>query len=69
MTDDGRMVYMTPEQHAEIERYILELMRAHHNERASTMMNLALAYKFAEPPKPPSNVVEMHGYSRKAPCA
>ena len=61
------MVAMTAEQHAEIERHIVELMRRHKNERASQMMNLALAYKFAKPSEPvlPSNVVELHGHSRR----
>ena len=61
------MVAMTAEQHEEIERHIVELMRRHKNERASTMVNLALAYKFARPQQPvlPANVVELHGHSRR----
>ena len=55
---DLRMVAMTAEQAAEIDRYIELLMRGHMSERASTMMNLALAYKFARPQEPelPTNV-------------
>lgn len=55
---NGRMVWMTEEQDAEINLCIEELMRARLNERAATLMNLALAYKFTpEPPQErPSNV-------------
>jgi len=58
------MVAMTAEQYAEVERCIEFLMRLNRNERAATMMNLALAYKFAASVEPtlPSNVVE---FSRK----
>ena len=64
---DSRMVSMTAEQAAEIEAYIELLMRAHKNERASQMMNLALAYKFAKPIEPPlpENVVQFGDWSRK----
>lgn len=64
---DTRMVAMTAEQHAEIERYIELLMRANKNERATKMMNLALAYRFAKPAEPalPDNVVAIDNYSRK----
>ena len=64
---DERTVIMTAEQYAEVERCIEERMRMNKNDRAATLMNLALAYKFARPiePAPPSNVVEFHGYSRK----
>ena len=64
---DGRMVYMTAEQAHEIDRYVEALMRANYNERAVTMMNLALAYRFAKANEPelPSNVVAMDTYSRK----
>lgn len=64
---DTRMVAMSDEQAAEIERYIEQLMRASKNERASLMMNLALAYKFAktsEPERAP-NVVDLHDFSRR----
>ena len=68
-----RSVLMTAEQAAEIDRYIVLLMRAHHNERAATMMNLALAYKFAAPVEPelPENVYPLvthagDNWSRKA---
>jgi len=67
-----RMVAMTAEQAEEIERYIELLMRGHKNERAATMMNLSLAWRFAvsnEPPLP-NNVVQLDGYSRRVPgCA
>ena len=64
---DTRMVAMTSEQYDEVERYIELLMRGNKNERASTMMTLALAYKFARPTEPvrPSNVVDLHDFSRK----
>ena len=70
---DIRMVAMTAEQHEEIEHYIQLLMRGHRNERAASMMNLALAYKFAKKNEPelPSNVVPLvthagNNWSRKA---
>jgi hypothetical protein len=68
---DERSVFMTAEQHAEIERHIVDLMRRDKNDRASLMMTLSLAYKFARPVEPvvPSNVVQFDSYSRKAPCA
>lgn len=67
MTPEGRMVWMTAEQAREIDRYIEALMRANRNERASVMMNLALAYRFAKQnePEAPSNVIAMDGYSRR----
>lgn len=60
---DERIVAMSAEQRAELDRYILELMRAHQNERAALMMHLARSYMFAPPlkPPPPSNVVELRG--------
>lgn len=64
MSDGGRMVYMTAEQHADIERYIEQEMRAFHNERAARMMTLSLAYRFASDPLP-DNVVELDVHSRK----
>lgn len=65
---DSRSVLMTAEQAQEIDRYIELLMRAHKNERATLMMNLALAYKFSpkQPTTWPDNVVELHGFSRRA---
>lgn len=64
---DFRMVAMTAEQAAEIERYAVQLMRANKNERAATMMNLSLAFKFAQPCEPvlPDNVVQFGDWSRK----
>lgn len=64
---DLRMVAMTAEQAAEVERYIKMLMRGNRNERAARMMELAAAYKFASPLEPvlPDNVVEFGGWSRK----
>lgn len=61
------MVSVTAEQCAEIERYIELLMRANLNERAAKMMNLSLAYKFAKSSEPetPSNVVDLHDFSKK----
>ena len=58
------MVAMTSEQYVEVERCIEALMRMNRNERAATLMTLALAYKFAKP-EAPTNVVELHGYSQK----
>lgn len=68
---DGRMVYMTAEQYAEINRLIEMLMRLNRNERASKLMNLALAYKFAKQNEPalPDNVVAFDSYSKRVPCA
>jgi hypothetical protein len=43
-------------------------MRAKEDRRASHMMALVLAFKFAKPgedERPPSNVVDLHGYSRR----
>lgn len=58
-TDDGRMVYMTAEQAAVLDRLIEQMMRANDTD-ASKMMVLALSYKFAQPTQPrlPENVVE-----------
>lgn len=58
---DARMVSMTAEQHADLEHYIVALMHARENERASRMMNLALAWKFAKPIAGdlPANVVPL----------
>jgi hypothetical protein len=68
---DTRTILMTAEQAAEIERHIGQLMRANQNERASLMMALSLAYKFAPPTEPalPDNVVEFGSYSKRVPCA
>jgi hypothetical protein len=68
---DLRMVAMTAEQFAEVERCVVDLMRANRNARASTMMTLSLAYKFAAPTEPalPDNVVQLDGYSKRVPCA
>ena len=65
---DLRMVAVTSEQVAELERYIELLMRGHKNERAALMMTLTLAWRFAKPEEPvlPDNVVEFDSYSRKA---
>lgn len=65
---NGRMVYMTEAQYAEVESLIEALMRAKQTERAALLMNLSLSYRFAAPAEPvlPDNVVELHGYSRKA---
>jgi hypothetical protein len=54
----SRLVHMTSEQAAEIEVYIETLMRAGHTDRAATMMNLSLAWRFApvNEPELPSNV-------------
>lgn len=62
-----RMVAMTAEQAAEVDRYIEVLMRANYNERAAKMMNLALAYKFAQDVEPPlpDNVVALDSFSRR----
>ena len=61
-----RMVAMTAEQAAELDRCIQELMRGHKNERASTLMNLKLSYQFAKPEAPSrTNVVDLHDFSRK----
>ena len=67
MTGD-RLVAMTAEQYAEVERCIEALMRANRNERASKLMTLALSYKFAKDVEPalPSNVVAFpQEFSRK----
>ena len=64
---DQRMVAMTAEQYAEVELCIEALMRMNKNERASTLMNLALAYKFAkaqETERSP-NVIDLHDFSRR----
>jgi hypothetical protein len=62
-----RMVAMSAEQAAELDRYIEDLMRRHKNARASLMMTLSLAYRFAPVPKPEprSNVVELDFHSRR----
>jgi hypothetical protein len=66
-----RYVLMNAEQAADLDLYILQLMRSGENERASRMMNLTLAFKFAKPAKPPlpENVVEIDKNSRKVPAA
>ena len=53
-----RRVVMTSEQYDDLELYILQLMRAKDRKRAQRMMNLTLAYKFAQDlePRLPSNV-------------
>ena len=64
---DMRMVAMSAEQYEEVNRHIEMLMRGNLNERASTMMTLALAYKFAKPEEPelPTNVVDLHDFSKR----
>lgn len=56
------MVSMNAQQYGEIEQLIYDLMRADETERASRMMSLALAYKFARDVEPalPENVVPLH---------
>jgi hypothetical protein len=68
---DDRTITMNAEQAADLELYILQLMRSGENERASRMMNLTLSWKFAKPAKPPlpENVVEIDKHSRKVPAA
>lgn len=44
-----RLVLMSAEQAAEIERCVEVLIRANLNEQANAMMGVALAYKFARP--------------------
>lgn len=67
---DGRMVYMTAEQHEDVEHYIVALMHADDRERASRMMALALAWKFASTLEQlPDNVVSLDNWSTKVPCA
>ena len=67
-----RTIAMSSEQAQIIDEVVIPgLMRAGDEQRAAKMMALALAWKFAKRPAPevPDNVVELHGYSRKAPCA
>jgi hypothetical protein len=48
-----RRIVMTSEQYADLELYIVSLMRSGECERAQRMMNLTLAYKFARDLEPP----------------
>ncbi len=53
-----RMVAMTAEQAAEVDLYVEQLMREKKEPRATLMMTLALAWRFAKPQAPelPTNV-------------
>lgn len=68
----SRLVPMTSEQAKILDEVVVPaLMRAKDERRASEMMSLALAYRFTTDVEQerPSNVVDLHKYSRKAPCA
>lgn len=45
-------MWTTEEAYLEVEQCILDLMRAGKNERAATLMNHAIAYKFAKVVQP-----------------
>lgn len=62
---DARIVTMTAEQLDDVERYVESLMRDGDTARASRMMVLSLAYKFAKAAEPPlpDNVIVFPGHS------
>lgn len=65
--NDPRIVLMTAEEHAEVERLIVVLMKANCNERAARLMELSKRYLFAPSGQSalPDNVVELDFHSRK----
>lgn len=65
---DLRTVAMSEEQAQVLDEVVIPaLMRSGDDQRASKMMALALAWKFARRTEPqvPDNVVELHGFSKR----